>query len=89
MSNLRNDQIDINHFLFQTVGAPRPGERFKHFRTGDLYEIVAVGIDEATHHPRVMYRSLDTGVVWDRLIAEFIELVRDENGMMVQRFYKS
>lgn len=39
---------------------PRPGQIWKHYE-GDFYEIIAVGIHEATLEPLVTYRCVEKG----------------------------
>ena len=52
--------------------------RYKHYKGGE-YEVIAVGLQEATHEPMVVYRSLQdggdfpAGTIWIRPESEFVE----------------
>ena len=50
----------------------RAGQRWKHTKTGNIYVIVATGLDEATVTPVVIYAGHD-GVVWVRALGVFLE----------------
>ncbi len=49
----------------------RPGQRWKHTKTGGVYTIVATGLAEATLSPVVVYAGHD-GVVWVRALDVFL-----------------
>jgi hypothetical protein len=49
----------------------RPGQRWKHLKTGHMYMVVATGIQEATLEPVVIYAGPD-GVVWVRALEVFL-----------------
>lgn len=50
-----------------------PGQRYKHFKTGTIYLVVAVGLFEADLEPLVHYRDADDeyGIVWTRHLGIF------------------
>ncbi len=49
------------------------------------YQIVDIGVWEKTEELCVMYKALDTGIVWIRTMENFLEEV-DVGGMRVKRF---
>jgi len=58
--------------LYQlTACEVRAGQKWKHYKTGGIYTIVATGIGEATLSPVVVYVDRE-GVVWVRSLATFI-----------------
>lgn len=64
------------------------GDRYRHFKHGDIYRIVTLFTWETTKEPAVVYESERTGEQWGRTVAVFLEEVAkpDEPGVMVQRF---
>lgn len=52
----------------------RAGQRWRHFK-GGVYTVVAVGIDEPTLNPVVIYAGHD-GIVWVRTLSEWIRLAK-------------
>lgn len=62
---------------------PKTGETWRHYK-GGVYEIVAIGLDEPTLTPVVVYRCTKDGHVWVRTMTAFMETV-DENGY-IERF---
>ncbi len=66
--------------------APRPGERFRHFKGGE-YTVVGVGLDTATDGPVVVYRPdypCEIGL-FTRPLAEFLGTV-ERDGRTFPRF---
>lgn len=51
------------------------GERYRHVRSGHLYEILYTGLNERTLTPVVIYRRVNTvdSTVWVRDYAEFFD----------------
>lgn len=67
------------------------GSRFFHHRSGDVYEIIGRGLDEATLRPVIMYRRVDEDApdshpIWIRPVEDFLDYVAIESGTMVRRF---
>lgn len=58
---------------------PKPGETWRHYNGHD-YEVVAVGLDEATRTPMVAYRCPESGKTRFRTLADFTEYVHAEGG---------
>jgi hypothetical protein len=56
---------------------PKPGETWRHYKGRD-YEVVAVGLDEATRTPMIAYRCPESGLTWFRTLANFTEVVEAE-----------
>lgn len=50
---------------------PSPGERARHYK-GGLYRVLAVGRDESTLAPVVVYESLDNHGVWVRSLKDWL-----------------
>lgn len=48
------------------------GQWYTHFRTGDVYEVLEVSLDEETLGVRVTYRSEATGWRWNRRLEAFV-----------------
>jgi hypothetical protein len=49
----------------------RAGQTWRHVKTGNRYQVVATGLDEATLMPVVIYSGHD-GVVWVRALTVFL-----------------
>lgn len=64
--------------------APRPGERYRHYKGGE-YEVIAAAVHESELYPLVVYRSLAYGYVWARPLDAWREVVEVE-GRTVRRF---
>ena len=52
----------------------RAGQRYQHWKMGDRYTVVSVGLVEATLEPTVGYAGRD-GIVWYRPLAQWLERV--------------
>jgi hypothetical protein len=67
----------------------KPGERYAHYSDPEkLYEILAVGLDEETEQPCIVYRALyGANIVWTRLF-EVWNRPAEVDGRTVQRFQK-
>jgi hypothetical protein len=64
-----------------------PGQTYKHYKTGGLYLVIAVGLYEPDLEPLVHYRDADDeyGIVWTRQLHVFAG--KALNGeTLVQRF---
>jgi len=64
-----------------------PGQTFRHYKTGSLYLVIAVGLYEPDLEPLVHYRAADNeyGVVWTRQLHVFAGKALDGE-TLVQRF---
>lgn len=62
----------------------RPGQRWRHFKHGTVYQVMAVGIEETSLEPKVGYAGPD-GVVWFRHLNVFTGLARQDQ-TLVSRF---
>jgi len=76
---------DISHGeLLAALGqCPKLG-RYRHYK-GGRYEVVGAVIEEATLEPAVLYRQLETGLVFSRPLKSWNEIV-EYNGQLVSRF---
>ena len=69
-----------------------PGQRYRHFKSGTIYLVVAVGLFEADLEPLVHYRIDDDeyGVVWTRHLGVFcgrsLQTGTQPNAVLVKRF---
>ncbi|MFT4103213.1 MAG: DUF1653 domain-containing protein [Burkholderiaceae bacterium] len=55
-----------------TARAPLAGgARYRHLKTGGVYEVLTRGLNEADRTPVVVYRSVDSGQVWVRSAEQF------------------
>jgi cyclomaltodextrinase / maltogenic alpha-amylase / neopullulanase len=60
---------------------------YKHYKTGNIYELLHIGKNSETLEEVVVYRSLKTGEVWVRPKTMFFETVTDPDGRQpVARF---
>lgn len=48
----------------------RAGQRWRHYKSGNVYQVIAIGIMEASLDPAVVYAGRD-GVVWVRSLSIF------------------
>lgn len=50
-----------------------PGQRYQHYKTGNVYLVVAVGLNEPDLEPLVHYRITDDeyAIVWTRCLDVF------------------
>lgn len=62
----------------------RPGQRWKHYKSGGIYLIVATGVLEATLEPAVIYKGKDD-VVWVRPLSVFLGRAK-QGDTLVPRF---
>lgn len=46
---------------------------FKHLTTGGVYSILAIGLEEATLTPVIVYQDAHTAQVWTRPAKEFFD----------------
>ena len=49
------------------------GTVWRHKKTGKAYTIMGTCRLEATNVPAFLYRSMETGIVWAREMAEFLD----------------
>lgn len=54
-----------------------PGQRYRHYKTSNVYLVVAVGLFEPNLTPLVHYRRADDeyGIVWTRDLSEFCKQI--------------
>lgn len=64
-----------------------PGQRWRHSKTGSVYQVIAVGLNEADLEPLVHYRVADDvyATVWSRPLGIFCGRALHD-GALVQRF---
>lgn len=80
-------------FFLSAENIPKVGERYRHYKTGQLYEIIALGHHSETLERVVVYRGLYVDPkfgehpIWIRPLGMFCEHVRHENVLM-PRFTK-
>jgi hypothetical protein len=82
--------MQLGYTLFMT---PQIGEIWQHYKTKGEYEIVDLGklqvkVDELDMKECVVYKSLEDNNVWVRPLADFVEIVKNEEGNDVTRFSK-
>lgn len=65
-------------------GCPASGDKYAHYKSGDLYRVVGSAIAEATQEPLVLYRG-KSGIPFARPLREWDEMV-EHGGKKVQRF---
>ena len=65
--------------------APDPGQRYRHYK-GQLYEVVTYALAESNCCEAVVYRDVNTGVVWVRSLHSWLEPVMTDGGQIVPRF---
>ena len=70
--------------IAQTTG-PTPGW-YRHYKHGDLYEVLLCSVREKDLVPEVVYRSQETGYVWHRPITEWAEPVTLPDGSTRPRY---
>lgn len=73
---------EVNYPKDEPTGTARPlfsdllfGEatRYRHIKTGGIYEGILVATDEATGAQMKVYQSVETGKVWSRPLSEFAQ----------------
>jgi hypothetical protein len=79
-----DDLKDLCRNLFDD--APAVGSRWRHYRTGGVYEIVALSLDEGSRSPVVTYRNLASGLAWTRRLEEWSQELLGPAGKYVPRF---
>jgi hypothetical protein len=64
-----------------------PGQRYRHHKTGSVYQVIAIGLNEADLEPLVHYRIADDehAIVWTRFLGLFCGRALHD-GTFVQRF---
>lgn len=63
----------------------KAGQHYKHYKEGNMYTVVCVGLDCETKEPMVIYQGWLSGKVWVRSLSNFQAHVGDENSQ-VPRF---
>lgn len=53
--------------------SPSPNSRWRHVKSGTLYDVVAVGYLERDVSPVVVYRGVVSETVWVRPLSEFLD----------------
>lgn len=63
------------------------GQKYQHFKTGDVYVVIAVGLFEASCEPVVVYcrDGSNNSAVWVRFLGNFRGRALKDGGL-VQRF---
>jgi hypothetical protein len=66
-----------------------PGQKYKHYKTGDVYVVIAVGLFEADLEPLVHYRVADDeyALIWTRHLDIFCGRAL-QGEVFVQRFVR-
>lgn len=54
-------------------GAPPIGSRWKHLKTGGVYQVLLIGLREEDGTPAVAYRKINTELTWFRPVAQFTD----------------
>lgn len=82
-----NKQISDNEIvaLWGQFERPSDGDRFQHYK-GDEYEIITTGFLEDSLTPCVVYRSLETSIVWVRSAEDFLAIITLKDGIRQPRF---
>lgn len=62
--------VDVSAFV-PSVAAT--GQRWRHVKTGGVYEFVAEAMNEADTSVVIVYRNVETGVTWVRAAGEFFD----------------
>lgn len=62
------------------------GREYRHFK-GGAYLVVSVALEEMNLTPVVVYKQVETGVVFTRPLDSFLEIV-ELDGVQVPRFKK-
>jgi len=67
-----------------------PGQRYRHYTTGNVYLVVAVGLFEPDLTPLVHYRLAadEYGVVWTRHLSEFCKQIGIDELGAIYRFLR-
>lgn len=76
-----SDQATNDEILdrWSEFARPADGQQYRHYKGGE-YEVAATGFLEDSLTPCVVYRSLETGIVWVRSADDFLGVVTLENG---------
>lgn len=54
------------------------GKKFKHYK-GSMYEIINLSVRESTLETDIIYKSLETGIIWNRSIQDFYKFMPSED----------
>ena len=63
----------------------KPGDKFRHYKVGGIYEVVTLAVKEDTLEPLVVYYSREKDSTWVRTYENFTEDV-EVNETFVKRF---
>jgi hypothetical protein len=78
---------ELNEDLMSAQQQVAVGERYKHYR-GLLYTVIAIGLDEKTLEPSVVYKAeYGEKLTWIRPLSDWLKEVEWE-GKTVPRFTK-
>ena len=65
----------------------KPGDKFRHFKSGEVYRIVCLYTWEPTKEAAVLYEHEETGARWGRPVSVFMEEVQHgQPPALVRRF---
>jgi len=62
------------------------GQVWRHYKHGHKYTVLAVSHNERTTMQSVVYVSHQDNRIWDRPLAEWMDIVQNEDGQQVQRY---
>ena len=62
--------VDVSVFV---PGVDTARQRWRHTKTGGVYEFVAEAMNEADTSVVIVYRNVETGVTWVRAASEFFD----------------
>lgn len=62
--------VDVSAFV---PGVDTARQRWRHAKTGGVYEFVAEAMNEADTSVVIVYRNVETGVTWVRAASEFFD----------------
>jgi hypothetical protein len=64
---------------------PVIGQKFRHFKSGTIYELIAIARDHESQQALAVYQNVATGACWVRPYLEFLEEI-DHQGKRIMRF---
>ena len=73
------------------ANCPPSGSMWRHYKNRHVYAVVGAAILEATHQPYVIYARpvpSQAGIQFSRPLAEWEELVDDDQGVRRERFQR-
>jgi hypothetical protein len=75
MGHLTDSELKDRAQAWATGDGPAIGSKWKHYKTGGHYIVVARSLMEDTLEPLVTYYSVDKGTYWTRALRNFEETV--------------